>query len=177
MDYNSTDYKDIIRTIPDWPSAGVSFKDITPVLADAAAFKQAIDEMCEPFRDAGITKVFGAEARGFFFGTTMAYTLGAGFIPARKAGKLPYVTLGEEYTLEYGKAVIEVHKDDVTADDRILIVDDVLATGGTAAAKAHLINKLGATLVGYSFFIELDFLNGRDQLEKDGVPIHSLVRY
>ncbi|MCL2437695.1 MAG: adenine phosphoribosyltransferase [Coriobacteriia bacterium] len=171
------DYKNIIRTIPDWPSAGVSFKDITPVLADAAAFKQAIDEMCEPFLDAGITKVFGAEARGFFFGTTMAYKLGAGFIPARKAGKLPYVTVGEEYTLEYGKAVIEVHKDDVTDDDRILIVDDVLATGGTAAAKAHLINKLGATLVGYSFFIELDFLNGREQLEKSNAPIHSLVRY
>jgi len=171
------DYKDSIRTIPDWPSAGVSFKDITPVLADTAVFKQVIDDMCEPFLDAGITKVFGAEARGFFFGTTMAYKLGAGFIPARKAGKLPYVTVGEEYSLEYGKAVIEVHKDDVTADDRILIVDDVLATGGTAAAKAHLINKLGATLVGYSFFIELDFLNGRDQLEKDKVPIHSLVRY
>jgi adenine phosphoribosyltransferase len=171
------DYKDIIRTIPDWPSPGVSFKDITPVLADAEAFKKAIDDMCEPFLDAGITKVFGAEARGFFFGTTMAYKLGAGFIPARKAGKLPYVTVGEEYSLEYGKAVIEVHKDDVSKDDRILIVDDVLATGGTAAAKAHLIDRLGASLVGYSFFIELDFLNGREQLEKSNAPIHSLVRY
>jgi len=171
------DYKSIIRTIPDWPSPGVSFKDITPVLADAAAFKAAIDEMCAPFLDAGITKIFGAEARGFFFGTAMAYKLDAGFIPARKAGKLPYITLGEEYTLEYGKAVIEVHKDDVAADDRILIVDDVLATGGTACAKAHLIDKLGATLVGYSFFIELDFLNGRDQLTGHDVPIHSLVRY
>lgn len=171
------DYKDIIRTIPDWPSPGVSFKDITPVLADVEAFKKAIDDMCEPFLDAGITKVFGAEARGFFFGTTMAYKLGAGFIPARKAGKLPYVTVGEEYSLEYGKAVIEVHKDDVSKDDRILIVDDVLATGGTAAAKAHLIDRLGASLVGYSFFIELDLLNGREQLEKSNAPIHSLVRY
>ena len=171
------DYKEIIRTIPDWPSPGVSFKDITPVLADAEAFKQAIDEMCAPYRDAGITKIFGAEARGFFFGTAMAYELGAGFIPARKAGKLPYTTVGEEYSLEYGKAVIEVHKDDVSADDRILIVDDVLATGGTAAAKAHLIEKLGATLVGYSFFIELDFLNGREQLEPKGMPVHSLVHY
>ncbi|MCL2526370.1 MAG: adenine phosphoribosyltransferase [Coriobacteriia bacterium] len=171
------DYQSIIRTIPDWPSPGVSFKDITPVLADAEAFKQAIDEMCEPFKDAGVTKIFGAEARGFFFGTTMAYSLGAGFIPARKAGKLPYTTVGEEYSLEYGKAIIEVHRDDVTADDRILIVDDVLATGGTAAAKSHLIEKLGATLVGYSFFIELDFLHGRDQLEACGVPIHSVVQY
>jgi len=170
-------YKEIIRTIPDWPSPGVSFKDITPVLADAEAFKQAIDEMCAPYLDSGITKIFGAEARGFFFGTAMAYELGAGFIPARKAGKLPYTTVGEEYSLEYGKAIIEVHKDDVSADDRILIVDDVLATGGTAAAKAHLIEKLGATLVGYSFFIELDFLNGREQLEPKGMPVHSLVHY
>jgi adenine phosphoribosyltransferase len=171
------DYKEIIRSIPDWPSAGVDFKDITPVLADPIAFRQAIDEMCEPYMDAGITKVFGAEARGFFFGTTMAYKLGAGFIPARKAGKLPSKTLGEEYVLEYGKAVIEVHRDDVHPGDKVLIVDDVLATGGTADAKAHLVEKLGAELIGYSFFIELDFLKGRERIESYGVPVHSLVRY
>jgi len=170
-------YLDYIRTIEDWPNPGVSFKDITPLLADPKAFHQVIDEMCAPFRDAGVTKVFGAESRGFFFGTTMAYVLGAGFVPARKAGKLPSATLGEEYTLEYGKAVIEVHRDDVTAEDRILIVDDVLATGGTAAAKAHLVDKLGAHLVGYSFFIELDFLHGREKIEPSGVPIHSLLHF
>jgi len=170
-------YLDYIRTIPDWPNPGVSFKDITPLLADAKAFRTAIDEMCEPYRDAGITKIFGAESRGFFFGTAMAYALGVGFIPARKQGKLPSTTLGEEYTLEYGTAVIEVHKDDIVPEDRVLIVDDVLATGGTAAAKAHLLEKLGATLVGYSFFIELDFLHGREKIDPSGVPIHSLLHF
>ena len=170
-------YLDYIRTIPDWPTPGVSFKDITPLLADAKAFQTVIDEMCIPFRDAGITKVFGAEARGFFFGTTIAYALGAGFVPARKAGKLPSLTLGEEYTLEYGTATIEVHKEDIVADDRILIVDDVLATGGTAAAKAQLVERLGASLVGYSFFIELDFLHGREKIEPYQAPIHSLLHF
>lgn len=170
-------YLDYIRTIPDWPNPGVSFKDITPLLADAKAFHETIDAMCEPFRDAGVTKVFGAEARGFFFGTTMAYALGAGFVPARKAGKLPSDTIGEEYTLEYGKAVIEVHREDVSSKDRVLIVDDVLATGGTAAAKAHLVERLGAHLVGYSFFIELDFLHGREKIEPYQVPIHSLLHF
>jgi adenine phosphoribosyltransferase len=168
-------YEDYIRTIPDWPNPGVSFKDITPLLADAAAFRQSIDAMCAPFADAGVTKIFGAEARGFFFGTAMAYALDAGFVPARKKGKLPYKTIGQEYTLEYGTAVIEVHEDDVSSDDRILIVDDVLATGGTAAAKAHLVERLDATLVGFSFFIELDFLHGRDKINATGVPISSLL--
>jgi adenine phosphoribosyltransferase len=168
-------YTDYIRTIPDWPNPGVSFKDITPLLADATAFHSAIDDMCAPYRDANVTKILGAEARGFFFGTAISYALGAGFVPARKKGKLPYRTLGEEYTLEYGKATIEVHKDDIKASDRILIVDDVLATGGTAAAKAHLTEKLGATLLGYSFFIELDFLKGRKKLVEKNVPIHSIL--
>jgi adenine phosphoribosyltransferase len=170
-------YDDYIRSIPDWPHAGVVFKDITPLLADAAAFRHTIDAMCEPFRDSGVTKIFGAEARGFFFGTAMAYALNVGFVPARKSGKLPWHTIGQKYELEYGSAIIEVHEDDVSADDRILIVDDVLATGGTAAAKAQLIDVLQATLVGYSFFIELDFLHGREKIEHSGVPIASLVHY
>ena len=170
-------YLDYIRTIEDWPNPGVSFKDITPLLADATAFRSAIDDMCAPFASEGITKIFGAEARGFFFGTAMAYALGAGFIPARKKGKLPGRTLGEEYTLEYGTAIIEVHKDDVAPGDRILIVDDVLATGGTAEAKLHLIDKLDAELIGFSFFLELDFLKGREVLEAYGKPLHSLLRF
>ena len=170
-------YLDYIRTIPDWPNPGVSFKDITPLLADAEAFRYTINEMCAPYADAGVTKILGAEARGFFFGTAMAYALNAGFVTARKKGKLPYRTLGEEYTLEYGKATIEVHQDDIQATDRILVVDDVLATGGTALAKAHLTNKLGATLLGYSFFIELDFLHGREKLLETEVPIHSLLHF
>ncbi|MDR1775898.1 MAG: adenine phosphoribosyltransferase [Actinomycetes bacterium] len=169
------DYNDYIRVIEGWPSPEISFKDITPLLADAQAFKQAIDDMCLPFRGMGVTKVFGAEARGFFFGTAMAYTLGAGFVPARKKGKLPYKTIGEEYVLEYGTAVIEVHEDDVDSGDKILIVDDVLATGGTAAAKANLVERLGAELLGFSFFIELDFLHGRDKIKHLGVPINSII--
>ncbi len=159
------DFKDYIRTIDDWPQPGVSFKDITPLLADAQAFRTAIDEMCLPFRDSGVTKVIGAEARGFFFASTIAYALGAGFVPARKPGKLPYKTISESYVLEYGENQVEIHEDALSPSDRVLIVDDVLATGGTAGAKSRLVHRCGATLVGYSFFIELSFLKGREQLE------------
>lgn len=167
-------YSDFIRDIPDWPKEGVVFKDITPLLADADAFKSAIEEMAAPFVDAGITKVMGAEARGFLFGTVIAYYLNAGFVPARKPGKLPWNTFQAEYQLEYGSDAIEVHQDGIVAGDVVLIVDDVLATGGTAAAKATLVHDCGATLAGYSFFIELDFLAGRTKLDSD-VVVHSLV--
>ena len=167
-------YDQYIRDIPDWPKEGVVFKDITPLLANAEAFKAAVEEMAAPFKHAGITKVLGAEARGFLFGTVIAYYLGAGFVPARKPGKLPYDTFQAVYELEYGTDTLEIHQDGLSADDVVLIVDDVLATGGTAAAKASLVTGIGAKLAGYSFFIELDFLNGRNKLDPE-VAVHSLV--
>jgi len=168
------DFQNYIRTIEDWPKPGVSFKDITPLLADAEAFKAAIDAMCAPFADQGITKIVGAEARGFFFAAAMAYALGAGFVPARKPGKLPYKTISESYVLEYGENQMEIHEDALAPDDRILIVDDVLATGGTAGAKSRLVHTCGATLVGYSFFIELSFLEGRAKLDPE-LPCSVLI--
>lgn len=167
-------YSNYIRNIPDWPKEGVVFKDITPLLADAAAFRAAVEEMAAPFKDAGITKVIGAEARGFLFGTVVAYYLGAGFVPARKPGKLPHDTFQAVYELEYGTDTLEIHQDGLCEDDVVLIVDDVLATGGTAAAKAQLVEGIGARLAGYAFFIELDFLNGRQKLDPE-VTVHSLV--
>jgi len=168
------DFQDYIRTIDDWPQPGVSFKDITPLLADAEAFKAAIDAMCAPFIDAGVTKIVGAEARGFFFAAAMAYALDAGFVPARKPGKLPYKTISESYILEYGENQMEIHEDALVPSDRILIVDDVLATGGTAGAKSRLVHRCGATLVGYSFFIELKALEGRAKLDP-ALPCSVLI--
>lgn len=159
MDLNS-----YIRDIPDFPKDGVMFKDITPLLADPDAFRRSVDVLAEQYRDAGVTKVLGAEARGFIFGGALAYQLGAGFIPARKPGKLPWQTTKAEYDLEYGTDSLEMHIDAITADDVVLIVDDVLATGGTAAAKAKLATSTGARLAGFSFLIELDFLHGREKL-------------
>jgi adenine phosphoribosyltransferase len=158
------DLESYIRDVPDWPQKGVVFKDITPLLADAEAFKAAIDMMAEPYRDAGITKVLGAEARGFILGGSLAYALGAGFVPARKPGKLPYQTQTATYELEYGTDSLEMHVDALDGDDVVLIVDDVIATGGTAAAKADLVKRLGAKLAGFVFLIELDFFHGRDKL-------------
>lgn len=168
------DLNDLIRDIPDFPKEGIVFKDITPLLADPDGFRQAIDVLAGAFVDAGVTKVLGAEARGFIFGGALAYRLGAGFVPARKPGKLPWETTKAEYDLEYGTDTLEMHRDAITADDVVLIVDDVLATGGTAAAKAKLATSTGATLAGFAFLIELDFLNGRGKL--GDAQIHSLIR-
>lgn len=168
-------YDDYIRDIPDWPTEGVMFKDITPLLADNTAFRSAIEEMAAPYKDAGITKVMGAEARGFLFGTAIAYVLNAGFVPARKPGKLPAKTISADYELEYGLNTLEVHEDSFTADDVVLIVDDVMATGGTAKAKAELVDTLGARVAGYAFVLELEFLHGRDKLDST-LPIVSLVK-
>jgi adenine phosphoribosyltransferase len=156
-----------IRDIPDWPKEGVIFKDITPLLADAEAFRTAIDAMADAYADAGITKVMGAEARGFIFAGALAYRMGAGFIPARKPGKLPWDTTAMEYELEYGTDSLEVHADAFSTDDVVLIVDDVLATGGTAAAKAALVSGAGGTVAGFAFLIELDFLSGRQKLDPE----------
>lgn len=153
-----------IRDIPDFPTPGVVFKDITPLLASPEGFREAIDVIVSEFRDNNITKVLGAEARGFIFGGALAYELGAGFVPARKAGKLPWQTRKAEYALEYGNDSLEMHLDAIGEGDVVLIVDDVLATGGTAAAKARLAKDTGAQVVGFAFVIELDFLGGREKL-------------
>jgi adenine phosphoribosyltransferase len=153
-----------IRDINDFPQPGVVFKDITPLLANPDGFREAIDLLAAPFADAGVTKVLGAEARGFILGGALAYRLGAGFVPARKPGKLPWNTNSAEYALEYGTDQLEMHTDAVGPGDRVLIVDDVLATGGTAAAKADLVARGGATVVGFTFLMELDFLHGREKL-------------
>jgi len=163
-----------IRDIPDWPKEGIVFKDITPLLASPEGFKHAIDTLAETYKGIGVTKVMGAEARGFIFGGALAYTLGAGFVPARKPGKLPWDTTSVTYDLEYGTDSLEVHSDAFGPGDSVLIVDDVLATGGTAAAKAELVKETGATVAGFAFLIELDFLAGRSKLP-EGRPIISLI--
>jgi len=153
-----------IRDIRDFPKEGVVFKDITPLLASPEGFRQAIDTLAVEYAEMGVTKVLGAEARGFIFGGALAYRLGAGFVPARKPGKLPWNTNRHTYDLEYGTDSLEVHTDAFGPGDVVLIVDDVLATGGTAAAKAALVEQMGAVVAGYAFLIELDFLHGRDKL-------------
>lgn len=158
------DLNELIRDIPDFPKEGVVFKDITPLLADPDGFRSAIDTIAEAYADSHVTKVLGAEARGFIFGGALAYKLGAGFVPARKPGKLPWETTKAEYALEYGTDTLEMHLDAIGPEDVVLIVDDVLATGGTAAAKAKLATSTGATLAGFAFLIELDFLHGREKL-------------
>lgn len=158
------DLESYIRDIPDFPKPGVMFKDITPLLASPEGFKEAIERMAAPYDNANVTKVLGAEARGFILGGALACRLGAGFVPARKPGKLPWNTTSAEYALEYGTDQLEMHTDAVKPGDRVLIVDDVLATGGTAAAKADLVTRSGGIVVGYSFLMELDFLHGREKL-------------
>jgi adenine phosphoribosyltransferase len=165
----------LIRDIPDFPEEGVVFKDITPVLGDPGAFHDLITRMSEPYANEGITKVAGIEARGFTLATPVADRIAAGFIPLRKPGKLPYETVREEYELEYGIDALEVHTDALFEGEKVLLVDDVIATGGTAAAAIRLLRQLGAEVVGFSVFIELVFLGGAAKL--DGVPINALLRY
>lgn len=153
-----------IRDIPDFPTEGIIFKDITPLLADPTGLREAIDLISDHYAGRGVTKVLGAEARGFILGGAVAYRLGAGFIPARKPGKLPWTTCSATYQLEYGFDTLEMHSDAVLAEDKVLVIDDVLATGGTAAAKAQLVTSTGAEVVGFAFLIELDFLHGREKL-------------
>ena len=164
-----------IRDIPDWPKPGVTFKDITPLLNDPAAFAGAIDALADGAREGTIDRVLGVEARGFMFAAPVAYRLGAGFVPVRKAGKLPWEIEREEYVLEYGTDLLEIHRDAIAPGERVLIVDDVLATGGTAAATARLVERLGGVVAGLAFVIELDFLGGRSQL--GAYDLVSLVRY
>ncbi|PKQ17283.1 MAG: adenine phosphoribosyltransferase [Actinobacteria bacterium HGW-Actinobacteria-7] len=168
------DLSPFIRDIPDWPKPGVVFKDITPLLASPEGFHAAIDTLAQEYEGTGVTKVMGAEARGFIFGGALAYRLGAGFVPARKPGKLPWNTSAVSYDLEYGTDSLEIHEDAVGPGDNVLIVDDVLATGGTAAAKAELVTMTGAKVAGFAFLIELDFLNGRAKLP-EAAAITSLI--
>ena len=163
-----------LRAIPDYPSPGIVFQDITPVLGDGPLFRDVVQAMAEPFRADGVTHIVGIEARGFILGGAVATTLDAGFVPVRKPGKLPWERVREEYTLEYGVDALEAHRDGVEAGHRVLIVDDVLATGGTARAAAGLAQGLGAQVVGWTFLLEIAVLNGSSRLS--GAPSRSLVR-
>jgi adenine phosphoribosyltransferase len=165
----------LVRDVPDWPRAGVTFKDITPLLADAGGFAATVDALAAQHADVDIDVVLGIEARGFIFAAPVAYRLGAGFVPVRKAGKLPWHIEAQHYDLEYGTDLLEIHRDAVHEGQRVLILDDVLATGGTAAATAELVERLGATVVGMGFVLELGFLSGRDRLA--GRQVDSLVTY
>lgn len=164
-----------IRTIPDFPKPGIQFKDITPVLADAHLFSQSIDLLTEGFEPGMVDAVVGIDARGFIFAAAAAIKLKAGFIPIRKKGKLPFRCLEQDYALEYGSSTIAVHVDALKPGGRVLLIDDLLATGGTAAAAAGLVKRLGAEILEISFLIELKFLEGRKKLE--GYPVRSIVAY
>lgn len=164
-----------IRNVPDFPKPGIQFKDITPVLADARLFSGAIDLLTERFQPGTVDAVVGIDARGFIFAAAAAVRLQAGFIPVRKKGKLPYQTIEQEYALEYGSATVAIHTDALEPGSRVLLVDDLLATGGTAAAAAALVQKLGGHILEAGFLIELKFLNGREKLK--GLPVRSLVVY
>ena len=167
--------KGLIRDIPDFPQPGIVFKDITPLLADDDAFSSVIDLIVVRYGRGNVDKVVGIEARGFILASPVAYHFGAGFVPVRKEGKLPWDTEREEYALEYGTAVLEIHKDAIGVGDRVLIVDDVLATGGTAKATAKLVERLGGKVMGIACLIELTFLKGRDNLS--GYDFFSLITY
>jgi len=165
----------VVRDIADYPIDGVTFRDITPLLGDSSALAQAVDGIAEMFASTSVDRVVGVEARGFIFGSAVAYRTGAGFVPVRKAGKLPWAVVREEYSLEYGSDKLEIHRDAIHPGERILIVDDVLATGGTAAATAKLVETLGGVVVGLGFLIEIDELAGCERLGDRNVQ--SLLHY
>lgn len=164
----------LIRDVPDFPAPGIVFKDITPLLADPKAFAETVDLMAEPWSGDGITHVVGIEARGFILGSPLALRLGAGFVPIRKPGRLPAATLRREYLLEYGTDALEVHADAFTTADRVLVVDDVLATGGTGSAAVTLVSMLGAEVIGFGVLVELGLLEGRERIP---VVTEAVIRY
>ena len=161
------DFESRIIDIPDYPEPGVIFKDITPLFDDAEALRAVVDELAGHFAGRGITKVVGAEARGFLVGVPVAYRLGCGFVPARKPGKLPREVFSQTYSLEYGTDELQIHKDALTPEDRVLIVDDLVATGGTAVATARLVEQSGASVEGFAFILELSFLGPRDEIARE----------
>ena len=169
------DLKQKIRNVQDFPKPGIGFKDITTLIKDDAAFKKSIDALADQYNPDDIDVIVGIESRGFIFGAALAYKWGKGFVPVRKPGKLPAEKIREEYQLEYGTDAVEIHKDAITPGQRVLIIDDLLATGGTVAAAANLVEKLSGNIVGISFLIELSFLNGREKLGR--YNIHSLITF
>ncbi|MGI6229554.1 MAG: adenine phosphoribosyltransferase [Tractidigestivibacter sp.] len=174
----SFDYESRIVSIPDYPKPGVIFKDITPLFDDPVALSNVVDDIADHFLGQKVTKVVGAEARGFLIGAPVAYKLGAGFVPARKPGKLPRDVYSQSYALEYGTDELQIHKDALSADDNVLIVDDLVATGGTAIATAKLVEQSGAKIQGFSFILELSFLNPRQEISKDygNREVYTLVK-
>lgn len=168
--------RDAVRNVPNFPSPGIQFKDITPILSDRLLLRECVEALAEPYFDAGITKVIGIEARGFILGSMLAHRLLAGFVPVRKRGKLPHDILKAEYRLEYGTDCIEMHADALNSSDLVLIHDDVIATGGTAAAAGGLVRQSGARIAGFSFLIELNFFKGRDALAGEAL-VHSVLQY
>ena len=168
-------FSSFVRDVPDFPNAGILFRDITPLLANAEAFGEAVTAMAQPVLTLQPTHVLGLESRGFIFGSALAQKLGIGFVPARKPGKLPMATFKEAYGLEYGSDALEIHTDAFRPGDRVLIVDDVMATGGTAAAAQRLVQRTGAQAVALTVFIELTTLPGREKVE--GLPVFSVLRY
>jgi adenine phosphoribosyltransferase len=171
------DLKALVRTIPDYPKPGIMFRDVTTLLKHAAGFNACIQRLVEPYRAAGIEAVVGIEARGFILGGAVADRLGTGFVPLRKKGRLPSRTIGQEYQLEYGTDVLEMHEDAILPGERILIVDDLIATGGTAEAAAKLVRLLGGVPVGAAFVIDLPELGGAAKLEAQGLPCHTLIAF
>lgn len=169
------DYKKLIREVPDFPKPGILFYDITTLLKDAQAFRAVQDELVARYRDRGIAKIVGIESRGFILGSPLAYQIGAGFVPVRKPGKLPADTYEVKYNLEYGSNSLAIHRDAIAMGERVLVVDDLLATGGTAAATISLIRQLGGEIAGMVVLVELTDLKGRDKL--DGCPLHAMITY
>jgi adenine phosphoribosyltransferase len=167
--------KQMIRDVPDFPKQGILFKDITTVLADGASYRKVIDLLAERYQGRGIDRVVAVEARGFILGAPLAYKLGAGFVPVRKKGKLPYKTLQTSYDLEYGQDTLEIHEDALVKGHKVLVVDDLLATGGTVGAVVNLVERLGGSVEELAFMIELEFLHGRAKLAPHRV--HSLIKY
>ncbi len=169
--------RDYIRTIVDFPHEGILFRDVTTLFADPRGFRMAIDQMLHPYAGQRIDKVVGLEARGFILGGAVAHQLGCGFVPIRKKGKLPGTTISQDYKLEYGEAIVEIHDDAITAGETVLIVDDLLATGGTAQAGIKLLERLGADIVGCAFIIDLPDLGGRRLLDDMGMDVHVLCEF
>ena len=172
---SAEDLRAKIREVPDFPKPGILFYDITTLLKDAAAYREAIQLMLEPHRDEGVDLVVGMESRGFIFSAPMAYEMGVGLVPVRKLGKLPAETVSVEYALEYGSNTLEIHRDAIEPGQRVLIVDDLLATGGTVQGTIELVERLQGVVAGLAFLVELEFLHGRDRLQ--GRPVTSVVRY
>ena len=174
---NRKTVKDYIRTIVDFPHEGILFRDVTTLFADARGFRMAVDQMLHPYAGQRIDKVVGLEASGFILGGAVAHQLGTGFVPIRKKGKLPGTVISEEYQLEYGEAVVELHDDAITPGETVLLVDDLLATGGTAEAGIKLVERLGGEIVGCAFVIDLPDLGGRKRLEAMGMDVHALCAF